>query len=150
MQTAEDAFEEVHGASEIERHQSADDTESEIGRNAVDGEGILQVELEDRVGAGDSEGESGRCHARHEQRQKAGHGQVYHQDFEHKDETGNRSLEDASHSTGSSAAHEQHHVLARKPAHLSETAAYGTARQHDRRLRTDTTAKADGNGGGYD
>ena len=150
LQAAEDAFEVVHGAREVERHQSADDTKGNVGWNAVHREGVLQVELKDGVGARDGKGKSDGCDAADEQRQQAGHRQVYHQHFEHKDESGNGCLEDTRHGSCGSAAHEQHHVLVAQPTSLTKAAADGTAGQHDGSLCTHTAAKADGNGRSHD
>ena len=146
LQAAEDAFEVVHGAREVERNESADDAEGDVGWNAVHREGVLQVELKDGVGARDGKGESDGCDAADEQRQQAGHRQVYHQHFEHEDEPGNRCLEDTRHSSCCSAPHEQHHVLVAQPTSLTEAAADSTSGQHNGSLCTHTTAKADGNG----
>ena len=146
LQLAEDTFEEIHGSGKVERHQSANDSESQIGWDAIDREGVLQMELEDGIGAGNRESETHSRHTRDEQRQKAGHGQVQHQHFEHKDEAGYRGFEDASNGSSSSATYQKHHVLIGESANLTKTATYRAASQDDRRLGSHTTAKTNRNG----
>ena len=104
------------------------------------------MELEDGIGAGNRESETHSRHTRDEQRQKAGHGQVQHQHFEHKDEAGYRGFEDAGNGSGSSATYQKHHVLIGESAHLTKRTTYRTTRQDDRCLGSDTTAKANRNG----
>ena len=119
LQLAEDAFQEVHCSGKVERHQSTNNAEGKISWDAIDCESVLQVELEDGIGAGNREGEAHSRDARHEQRQKAGHRQVQHQHFEHKNEAGYRGFEDAGNGSGGSTTYQKHHVLVRESAELT-------------------------------
>ena len=146
LQLAEDTFQEIHGSGKVERHQSANYSQSQIGWDAINREGVLQVELEDGIGAGNGESESHSRHARHEQWQKAGHGQVQHQHFEHKDQTCNGGLENAGNGSGGSTTYQEHHVLVRESANLTKTASYRAASQDDRCLGSHTATKTNGDG----
>ena len=51
LQLSEDAFEHVHRPRKVECDQSANDSQSQIGRDAIDRESVLQMKLKDRIGA---------------------------------------------------------------------------------------------------
>ena len=102
------------------------------------------MELKEVAGAGNGEGDGGGCHAGHQQGKEAAQCEVNHQHFQREDQTGNGSLEDAGDGAGSTAAHEEHHLLGVQMEQSAQVGADGRTRQHNRGLGTDTTAEANG------
>ena len=149
VQATEESFKEVHGTGEVQSNQSANNTQSEVGRNAIDCEGILQMELEDGIGARYGKCEPSCSNTRDKQGQETGHRKVYHQHLKHKDKSRNGGLEDTRHSTSSTTTNKQHHVFVTQSTELSQRTAYSTTCQHDRSLSSNTTTKTDGNSGGH-
>ena len=146
IQPSEDAFQQVHRPRKVECHQSADNSEGDIGRDAVDSKGILQVELEDGICARDSKRQPGSRDAGNKQRQEAGHRKVNHQDLKHEDKSRDWCLEDACNGSCGSTTHEQHHVFVAQAAELSEATADGTTGKDDWSLSPDTSAKTNRDG----
>ena len=150
LQLAEEALEEVHGAGEIQRHQTTADAQQDIGRDADGREDVFVMEVEHGVDASDGECHRCRRHAGYQQGQKRTHGKVNHQHLEHKGQTRYGRLEDACHSTGSTTAHEEHQLLGIEAEHATQVAADGRTREDDRSLGTDRSTKTDGDGRSYE
>ena len=107
------------------------------------------MELKDGSGTGYGKSKS-RCRdTTHKQRKKTRHGKVYHQDLQHKDKACYGSLEDACHSTRCTTSHKQHHLPGRQAEHPAQSAADGTASEHDGSLCTHRSSKSDGDGTGH-
>ena len=127
LQLSEDAFEHVHRPRKVERHQSANDAKSYVGWDAIDREGVLQMELEDGIGACDCKREPDSRDTGDEQGQKAGHRQVNHQHFKHEDKACDGCFEDARNGSCGSTTHKHHHVFIAQAAQLTKRTAYRTA-----------------------
>ena len=91
-------------------------------------------------------GETSSCHARHENRQQGRHRHINHQHLQREHQSGNRRLKDTCDSSCRTTAYQRHQHFPVEMEDLSEVGTNGRTRQHNRRLSTHRTTKADSDG----
>ena len=140
----------THHPNEVKRHETTTDAQQHTSRNALYRPLAVKVEGEERgIAAEDISKTSGR-HTRHENRQQRRHRHVDHQHLKRKHQTRYRRLEDTCDSTCGTTAHKCHQHLTIQMEQLSQVRPDGRASEHDRRLGSHRTTKANRDGRGHD
>ena len=98
-QFAEHLFKGVHHPGEIEGNETAKDTQQYSCGDTLHGEGVVEHKVEHGLRACPGVGDAGGGQATYQQGEQGSHGQIDHQHFERKHQSGNRGFENTGHST---------------------------------------------------
>ena len=148
LEFSEYPFNGVHRPCEVERNQSAEDSQQDHVRDTFQFESLVEVELEHSLRSGCDIGNSCRSHGGNQQRKQRRHRKVDHQHFQRKYQPGNRGLKDSRNRPCRATADEQHQRAVFHLENTSQIGADGRTRQHNRCLRSNRSTEADRDGTG--
>ena len=146
--STENSFNPVHRTGEIKGHQTTKDAQQQYSRNTFHQERFVHAEFKHRLRTMQDIRYRSSRHTGYEQRKQRAHGQVNHQDFKRKHQSGNRSLEDTCYGTSSPTTHQQHQRTVLHLEHATQIRADSRTGQHNRCFRSDRSTETNGYGTG--
>ena len=143
-ETLETCLNPVDEADEVERDKAAEDAQQNHKRDARCIERLTLREKELDIVSGENIGHRSTGHRRRNQRDCRSCCQVEHQHLDSEQHACYRGLEDTGNTRSSATGHQHSEFLGGQAEGLTQVAADGGTREHDRTLGTDRSTKADG------